>query len=112
MNSFNKKIRSSVEVKSHRLARNNILESVDAVKFYLGQLPDMPRTQRQAGWLKGGPCPFHDDKRPNSFRINAKHGGYKCHACGASGDIIRFVMDREGVDFKTAMKWLERRAAL
>lgn len=69
----------------------------------------MPRTHRQVGWLPGGPCPFHDDKHPNSFRINAEHGGYKCHACGASGDMIRFVMEREKLDFKAAMTYLKQR---
>lgn len=92
-------------------ARDQILVALNPVAFYQAELPDMPRTSRQAGWIPGGPCPFHDDKRPNSFRINAEHGGYKCHACGASGDIIRFVMERDGVDFRTAKTRLERRAA-
>lgn len=96
---------------SYRPAREQITAKLNLVQFYQGELPDMPRTQRHAGWLPGGPCPFHDDKRPNSFRINAEHGGFKCHACGAQGDIITFVMDRDRVSFKTALTWLEGRAA-
>ncbi len=94
-----------------RPAREQIMETLDPVQFYQGELPNMPRTQRIAGWIPGGPCPFHDDHRPDSFRINAEHGGYKCHACGASGDIIRFVMERDGVDFITAKSWLLRGVA-
>jgi DNA primase len=92
-------------------AREHIIARLNLVQFYQGELPDMPKTQRQAGWLPGGPCPFHDDKHPGSFRINAEHGGFKCHACGAQGDIISFVMDRDRVNFKTALSWLEGRAA-
>ena len=46
-------------------------------------------------------CPFHDDKTP-SMSISAIKGLYHCHACGASGNAIRFVMEYERLSFHDA----------
>lgn len=49
-------------------------------------------------------CPFHGEDRHPSMQIFKD--GYKCHTCGAYGDIFTFVQEYEGVDFKTAFKIL------
>ncbi len=49
-------------------------------------------------------CPFHPDKRHPNFYIKNNFG--HCFACGWSGDAIKFVMEKNGVDFKTAVKYL------
>lgn len=56
---------------------------------------------RGNGWCKVK-CPFHDDTRP-SMAVNATHGGFICHACGAKGSMIGFYMQYHGVDYKTAI---------
>lgn len=48
-------------------------------------------------------CPFHDDKTP-SMSISATKGLYHCHACGASGNAIRFVMEYERLSFHDAVQ--------
>ena len=48
-------------------------------------------------------CPFHNEKTPS---MNIKNNYYYCHACGATGDVIQFVMDRDGVSFATAVNSL------
>ena len=59
------------------------------------------------GWNDGGLCPFHDDNRTGSFRINLATGAYKCFACGVSGgDIIAFTMTLYGVQFVDALAML------
>ncbi|MFC0821140.1 CHC2 zinc finger domain-containing protein [Moraxella marmotae] len=68
--------------------------------------------QSQGLTLKGGGvwrtalCPFHGDTHP-SLSINSEHGGYICHVCGASGDMVGFYMQRFGVDFVQACKDLD-----
>lgn len=89
--------------------RQRVLRQVNPVYFYKSQLPGMPDTKFKSGWVSGGLCPFHDDTRPTSFRINLDHGGYKCHACGASGDMVKFLMEFKGVNFLTAKRILLRR---
>ncbi len=54
-----------------------------------------------------GRCPFHDDKSP-SMSVNSAIGIYKCFACNAGGDVFKFVMEHEKVDFKAAVEWVAR----
>lgn len=48
-------------------------------------------------------CPFHGEKHAS---MKIYKDGYNCFACGANGDIFKFVMEYEGVDFKEAFKAL------
>jgi len=50
-----------------------------------------------------GRCPFHDDRSP-SMNVNPQMGIFKCFACGAGGDVFKFVMDHEKLDFKSAIE--------
>ncbi|MBQ9035748.1 MAG: DNA primase [Alphaproteobacteria bacterium] len=58
-----------------------------------------------------GLCPFHHEKTP-SFTINESKGFYHCFGCGAHGDIIRYLMEAEGLHFMDAIKKLADRAGL
>ncbi|WP_294033806.1 CHC2 zinc finger domain-containing protein [uncultured Moraxella sp.] len=63
-------------------------------------------TLKGGGVWRSALCPFHGDKHP-SLSINTDHGGYICHVCGASGDMVGFYMARFGVDFVQACKDLD-----
>lgn len=63
-------------------------------------------TLKGSGVWRMAVCPFHDDRHP-SLSINTDHGGYICHVCGASGDMVGFYMARFGVDFVQACKELD-----
>lgn len=52
-----------------------------------------------------GVCPFHDDRSP-SMNVNPSLGIYKCFACGAAGDVFKFVQEHEKMDFKGAVEWV------
>ena len=58
-----------------------------------------------------GVCPFHDDTNP-SMSVSSDKQIYKCFSCGASGNVISFVMDYEHVDFKEALSILARRCGI
>ena len=45
-------------------------------------------------------CPFHGKDKTPSMKIYTDH--FHCFACGAHGDVFRFVMQMEHVDFRTA----------
>jgi len=50
-----------------------------------------------------GICPFHSDTSP-SLKVSDDKKIYKCFACGAGGDAIRFVMDYQSIEFVDAVK--------
>lgn len=52
-----------------------------------------------------GLCPFHAEKTP-SFSVDEKKQFYYCFGCGASGDVIDFVMNYSGLEFVDAYKQL------
>ena len=56
-------------------------------------------------------CPFHKEKTP-SFMVNPQRQTFHCFGCGAGGDVFRFVMDYEKVDFMTSVKMLAQRAGI
>ncbi len=64
------------------------------------------RVNGRTFWL----CPFHDERTP-SFSITPDGGAFKCFGCGAGGDVIKFVMLAEGLDFKAALEFLHKDAA-
>src|SRR6056297_741437 len=46
-------------------------------------------------------CPFHEDSRP-SLKVNTDRNLFHCFACGAKGNVIEFVMAREGLEIRPA----------
>lgn len=70
--------------------------------FYRHELPNA--SLKKPSWNDGGLCPFHDDNKPGSFRVNLVTGAYKCFACGmAGGDVVAFVMALYGLKFADAL---------
>ena len=63
------------------------------------------RQVRKAGREMVALCAFHNERSP-SMRVNDAKGTYHCFGCGSSGDIIKYVMETEGLGFMDAMRWL------
>ncbi len=59
----------------------------------------------KAGAEYTGLCPFHPDKHP-SFTVSPAKQFYHCFSCLAHGDVISFIQEIEGVDFKAACEKL------
>ncbi len=58
-----------------------------------------------------GLCPFHDDHKP-SMNVNSVKQIFKCFACGAGGDVFKFVQMRENLTFPQAIERLAERAGI
>jgi len=68
---------------------------------------------RKAGRNYTGFCPFHDNKRTPAFVVWPETGTWRCFgACNEGGDIFKFVMKRQGWDFKEALQHLAQRAGV
>ena len=56
-------------------------------------------------------CPFHEEKSP-SFHVDDRRGFYHCFGCGASGDHVKFLRERENMGFMEAVEALAGEAGL
>src|SRR5262249_27059751 len=52
-------------------------------------------------------CPFHNEKTPSFYASD--NGMFHCFGCGAGGDVIKFVMLMEHMDFKESINMLSQR---
>jgi DNA primase len=58
-----------------------------------------------------GVCPFHEDHKP-SMNVSPTKQIFKCFACGAGGDVLKFVQMRENLTFPQAVERLAERAGI
>lgn len=93
-------MRLSEELISRICGENDIID-------YISQYVALKKTGR--GYM--GLCPFHGEKTP-SFSVNREKQLFHCFGCGASGNLVQFVMRAENLDFIEAMKLLADRAGI
>jgi len=68
---------------------------------------------RHAGKNYTGFCPFHDNKHTPAFVVWPESGTWRCFGqCNEGGDIFKFVMKRENIDFREALNQLAERAGV
>lgn len=68
-------------------------------------------TLKRAGKNLKGLCPFHSERTP-SFTVYTDTQSFYCFGCGASGDVITFVMRTENLDYVSAIETLAKRAGI
>jgi DNA primase len=88
-------------------------ESVDRVKEAVDivEIVSPYSDLQQRGQDYWGNCPFHDERTP-SFKVNPRDKLYYCFGCEASGDVFRFVEEKEGLDFASAVESLGERTGV
>ncbi len=85
---------------------NHIRESIDIVDIISSYIPLVAK-----GKSFFGVCPFHDDHSP-SMSVSKEKQIYRCFSCGAGGNVFKFVMDYENINFLEAVKMLADKAGI
>ncbi len=68
---------------------------------------------RHAGKNYTGFCPFHENKKTPAFVVWPESGTWRCFGqCNEGGDIFKFVMKRDNLEFKEALNTLAARAGV
>ncbi len=66
-------------------------------------------TKKGKEWV--GLCPFHTDHKPSLY-VNPAKQIFKCFACGAGGDVLKFVQMKENLSFTQTLERLAQRAGI
>src|SRR5512143_211175 len=68
---------------------------------------------RRSGRNYTGFCPFHANKHTPAFVVWPETGTWRCFGeCNEGGDIFKFIMKKEGIDFREALTRLAQRAGV
>jgi len=88
-------------------SRERVRDAVDFVELVGARTELKPAGPRRMTGL----CPFHDERTP-SFGIDPVEKLYHCFGCGVGGDVFRFAMETEGLDFGSALEVLAERSGV
>jgi DNA primase len=82
-----------------------VRQAVDLVELVRGRTELIRRGGR---WT--GRCPFHDERSPSFSLIPPENRAYICFGCGAKGDAVDWMKEKEGVGgFQEAIEALAER---
>lgn len=89
-----------------RTILNDIRDRISIAAF-IGERVELKR----AGRNFKGKCPFHNERTP-SFMVSDDKAMFHCFGCGEGGDVFKFLMKFDGMDFTEAVKYLAGRAGI
>ena len=85
---------------------DRIRDRIDIVDLVSGTV-----SLRKTGKNHVGLCPFHAEKTP-SFTVNPDKQIFHCFGCGVGGDVFKFIVMQEGLNFPDAVRQLAGRAGV
>jgi DNA primase len=85
-------------------SRDRVLQAVDMIAL-VSSRTELRRTGVNSYF---GLCPFHEERTP-SFHVRPDEKHYHCFGCQVSGDPFTFLMETEGLEFRSALESLADR---
>ena len=92
---------------------NNMQDIIDEIKSRCDIVETISNyiSVKSSGTNYKALCPFHSEKTP-SFYISPQKQIYNCFGCGEGGDVIKFIMKMENIEFIDAVKILAEKCGL
>jgi len=88
--------------------RTDVVEAVRAQADLRAIVSDYLPLKKSSGSKYRALCPFHAEKTP-SFYVDADKQLFYCFGCGTGGDVFKFLMLYEKLEFPEALKSLAAR---
>lgn len=88
---------------------NNQIEEIRSRLDIVDIISEYVTLKQAGGGTYKGLCPFHNEKTP-SFMVSQNKQIFHCFGCGEGGDMFKFLMKVENIEFKEALKILARKA--
>jgi DNA primase len=88
-------------------AIDEVKQKTDIVEI-IGQYTSLKKAGRNFTAL----CPFHSEKNPSFFVYPEQQSWHCFGACNTGGDVLSFIMKKEGLDFGEALRLLAQRAGV
>lgn len=93
--------------RGYKLEPSTIKRAISPYNFYLREQNLCRFGYRSGPWAIAGLCPFHEDKKQGSFKINMITGAFRCWSCGAcGGDVISYLQKRDDLEFVDTLRKL------
>src|SRR5579872_7022916 len=86
--------------------RSQVLAATDIVEL-IGRSVALKRRGKDFVGL----CPFHQEKTP-SFTVSPSKQRFMCFGCEKGGTAIDYVMSRDRIEFKEALRYLAEAAGI
>jgi DNA primase len=87
--------------------KETVRQQADIVRV----IGDYIQLKKAGGQNFVGLCPFHGEKTP-SFSVHATRQFFHCFGCGKSGDVFKFVQEREQISFPEAIKLVAEKVGI
>jgi len=85
---------------------DQVRQKTDIVELISSYIP-----LKKAGRNFKALCPFHSEKTP-SFVVSPERQIFKCFGCGVGGDVFKFLIEYENMEFAEALRFLAEKAGI
>ena len=85
---------------------DQVRQKIDIVDLISEYIP-----LKKAGRNFKAVCPFHEEKTP-SFMVSPERQIFKCFGCQIGGDVFKFLMETEKIEFGEALRMLADKAGI
>ena len=90
---------------------SNFIERLLARTDIIKLIARHTKLKKTSGGNYSGLCPFHNEKTP-SFSVSETKGMYYCFGCGAKGNAITFLKEKEGRNAAESIRELAQMAGM